>query len=164
MKQTTLCILIRQNKDEDEVLLAMKKRGFGVGKWNGVGGKIDPAKGDRNVVDATIRESEEEIGVKISDLEKVAILKFRFPYISKEEKWDQDVHVFLAKLWQGEPVESEEMLPQWFKIKEIPFDKMWDDDRIWLPQVLAGKKLKADFIFKKGEIIDEHKVEVVESI
>jgi len=164
MKQTTLCILIRQNKDEDEVLLAMKKRGFGVGKWNGVGGKIDPAKGDRNVVDATIRESEEEIGVKISGLEKVAILKFRFPYISKEEKWDQDVHVFLAKLWQGEPVESEEMLPQWFKIKEIPFDKMWDDDRIWLPQVLAGKKLKADFIFKKGEIIDEHKVEVVESI
>jgi len=164
MKQTTLCILIRQNKDEDEVLLAMKKRGFGVGKWNGVGGKIDPAKGDRNVVDATIRESEEEIGVKISDLEKVAILKFRFPYISKEEKWDQDVHVFLAKLWQGEPAESEEMLPQWFKIKEIPFDKMWDDDRIWLPQVLAGKKLKADFIFKQGEIIDKHKVEVVESI
>ncbi len=164
MKQATLCILIRQNKEEDEVLLAMKKRGFGVGKWNGVGGKIDSAKGDRNVVDAAIRESEEEIGVKISGLEKVALLKFRFPYIPKEENWDQDVHVFLAKLWQGEPAESEEMLPKWFKTREIPFSKMWDDDKIWLPQVLAGKKLKADFIFKQGEIIDKHKVEIVESV
>jgi len=164
MKQTTLCILVRQNKDEDEVLLAMKKRGFGVGKWNGVGGKIDPAKGDRNIVDVAIRESEEEIGIKIRDLEKVAILKFRFPYIPKKKSWDQDVHVFLVKLWDGEPVESEEMLPQWFKMKEIPFNKMWDDDKIWLPQVLAGKKLKADFIFKEGEIIDDHKVEIVESV
>ena len=142
----------------------MKKRGFGVGKWNGVGGKIDSAKGDRNVVDAAIRESEEEIGVKINDLEKVALLKIRFPYISKEENWDQDVHVFLAKLWEGEPVESEEMLPKWFKVQEIPFNKMWDDDKIWLPQVLSGKKLKADFIFKQGEIIDKHKVKIVESV
>ena len=36
LRQATICLL-RKN---DEVLLAMKKRGFGVGKWNGVGGKV----------------------------------------------------------------------------------------------------------------------------
>lgn len=35
--ETTLCLL----KRNDEILLAMKKRGFGTGKYNGVGGKIE---------------------------------------------------------------------------------------------------------------------------
>ena len=76
MRQATLCLLIKENQDKEELLLAMKKRGFGVGKWNGVGGKINPVKGDRNIEDTAIRETEEEIGVKIKDLEKVAILSF----------------------------------------------------------------------------------------
>lgn len=36
LRKVTLCILF----DKDRVLLAMKKRGFGVGKWNGAGGKL----------------------------------------------------------------------------------------------------------------------------
>ena len=134
-----------------------------MGKWNGVGGKINVEKGDKNVVDAAIRETAEEIGVKIKDLERMAVLSFRFPYVPKEKEWDQDVHVFLIKNWEGEPVESEEMLPQWFKLKDIPFNEMWDDDKIWLPEILEGKKLKADFVFKEGEIIAEHNVEFVEN-
>lgn len=35
-KLTTLCYIIN---DKDEVLLIMKKRGFGKGKWNGPGEK-----------------------------------------------------------------------------------------------------------------------------
>ena len=163
MKETNLCLLIRENNGVKEMLLAMKKRGFGMGKWNGVGGKINVEKGDKNVVDAAIRETAEEIGVKIKDLERMAVLSFRFPYVPKEKEWDQDVHVFLIKNWEGEPVESEEMLPQWFKLKDIPFNEMWDDDKIWLPEILEGKKLKADFVFKEGEIIAEHNVEFVEN-
>jgi hypothetical protein len=37
MLQTTLVLLFN---DQGQILLAMKKRGFGVGKWNGAGGKI----------------------------------------------------------------------------------------------------------------------------
>jgi len=139
--------------------LAMKKRGFGVGKWNGVGGKIDFKKGDKNIMEAAIRETEEEIGVKVKDLEKVALLDFYFPY---HPDWNHPVHVFLVKNWQGEPRESEEMLPKWFKVKEIPFAKMWDDDKFWLPHVLAGKKLKAKFIFKRGEKIAEKNIKFVQ--
>ena len=161
MRKATLCLLIKENEKEKEVLLAMKKRGFGVGKWNGVGGKLDLQKGDKDIVETAIRETEEEIGVQITDLEKVAILNFYFPY---NQEWNQQVHVFLAKNWQGEPKESEEMLPKWFRDKEIPFEEMWDDDKFWLPHILNGKKLKADFTFKNGEIITQKDIKFVENL
>ncbi len=161
MRKATLCLLIKENNREKEVLLAMKKRGFGVGKWNGVGGKLDPEKGDKDIVTAAIREAEEEIGVQVKELEKVAILNFYFPY---NQAWNQQVHVFLVKNWQGEPKESEEMLPKWFRDKEIPFKEMWDDDKFWLPHLLNGKKLKANFTFKNGEIITQKDIKFVENL
>ncbi|MBU4204779.1 8-oxo-dGTP diphosphatase [Patescibacteria group bacterium] len=157
MKNATLCLLVKNN----EILLAMKKRGFGVGKWNGVGGKIDKDKGDKDIVAAAIRETKEEIGININDLEKVALLRFRFPY---QIDWNQDVHVFLVKKWQGQPKESEEMSPKWFRANEIPYQAMWDDDKVWLPHVLDGKKLEAGFLFKKGEIIEKYHLNFVKEI
>jgi 8-oxo-dGTP pyrophosphatase MutT (NUDIX family) len=154
MRQVTLCLLIKKNK----ILLAMKKRGFGVGKWNGVGGKMDPEKGDKNIVDAAIRETKEEIGVLALNPEKVGILHFKFPY---KPEWDQDVCLFLVKDWQGDPKESEEMTPKWFSYNEIPYAEMWDDDKLWLPHVLDGKKLEADFVFKEGEKIDKHNIKII---
>ena len=111
MRQATLCLLVKENQKDKEILLAMKKRGFGKGRWNGVGGKVDSEKGDKSIISAAIRETQEEIGVKIKKIEKVALLKFRFPYIPENERkeWDQDVHVFLARTWEGEPIETEEM-------------------------------------------------------
>jgi len=158
MIQATLCLLIRENQNKKELLLAMKKRGFGVGKWNGVGGKMDSKKGDTDIIGAAIRETEEEIGVKIKEMEKVAVLNFYFPY---KKQWNQDVHVFLVKSWEGEPKESEEMLPKWFKIGEIPFNKMWDDDKFWLPEILERKKLKAKFTFSEGEKVINQDIKIV---
>lgn len=157
MKQATLCFLMKDN----EILLAMKKKGFGVGKWNGVGGKLDTEKGDKDIIDTVMRETEEEIGVKIKNPEKIAVLSFYFPYILNKN-WDQDVHVFLARNWEGEPIESIEMLPKWFKIGEIPFEQMWDDDKFWLPHILEGKKFNAKFIFEKGEKVLEKEFEFLE--
>lgn len=156
MRDATLCLLVREN----QILLAMKKRGFGVGKWNGVGGKVDSQK-DKGVLDATIRETKEEIGVLPDKLEKVALLRFRFPY---KEDWNQDVHVFLTDKWDGSPEESEEMKPKWFGIREIPYDSMWDDDKIWLPHILAGKKVEANFVFEEGEKIARHDLKFVEEL
>lgn len=36
----------------DEVLLGMKKRGFGIGKWNGFGGKVEAGE---TIADSAIR-------------------------------------------------------------------------------------------------------------
>ena len=153
MRKTSLCIIVKENK----ILLAMKKRGFGIGKWNGPGGKFNTKEGDKNIWDTAIRETEEEIGIKPKDIKEVGVLNFTFPHNSE---WDQNVHIFLVKDWDGEPIESEEMLPKWFNIDEIPFNKMWEDDKYWLPEVLNGKKIKkGNFIFAKGNKIKDYEIE-----
>lgn len=157
MKQATLCLLMK----EGEILLAMKKRGFGVGKWNGAGGKFDPEKGDKSILDAVVREVREEIGVEVKNPEKFGLFHFKFPH---KPEWNQDVHLFLVKEWQGNPEESEEMMPKWFSLNEIPYDKMWDDDKLWLPHILKGERLKADFIFEQGDKIVKHNIKIVEKL
>lgn len=162
LKQTTLCFLIKQGESGvKELLLAMKKRGFGQGRWNGSGGKFD-AQADKDIVDTARRETEEEIGVKASDLQKVAVINFYFPDSFKDKNWDQQVHIFFCKDWQGEPVESEEMRPAWFAPQDLPYAQMWPDDTFWLPLVLQGKKLLADFFFADdGKVIKDKKIEIV---
>jgi len=158
MKQTTLCLLFK----DDKILLAMKKRGFGVGRWNGAGGKFDEGKGDRTIVDATIRETKEEIGVEIKNPEKAGLFHFKFADENKKE-WDQDVHLFISKEWEGELAESEEMMPKWFLFNEIPYKDMWPDDIHWLPHILAGKKVEADFLFGEGDKVLEYNIKPLES-
>lgn len=154
LRQATVLLLLR----DDEVLLAMKKRGFGSGKWNGVGGKADDGE---TIEETAIRETREEIKVTPLKPKKIAILNYHFPY---EKSWGQQVHVFSATAWIGTPTETEEMNPQWFKIKEIPYDKMWIDDIVWMPRAFEGALIKGSFMFEEGEKIAEHYLNEVESL
>jgi ADP-ribose pyrophosphatase YjhB (NUDIX family) len=139
VRQVTLLFLRR----DDEILLAMKKRGFGVGKWNGVGGKVQEGE---SVIAAAIREAHEEIGVRILErhLQRVANIDFTF---EEKPEWSIHCHTFITHVWEGHPIESEEMAPQWFHLEQIPFHAMWVDDAHWLPLVLAGKRLQGAFHF-----------------
>ena len=138
MLETTLCLLKKENK----ILLAMKKRGFGEGKYNGVGGKIE--KGE-TPEEAMIRETKEEIAVVPTKFEKVGFIDFDEYYKGKKER--VTFHLYFVKEWTGEPTESEEMNPKWFDVDNIPYDKMFPDDKYWLPLILEGKKIKAYFDF-----------------
>src|SRR5512136_1606222 len=142
VRDATLIFLIKGNPIH-EILLGYKKAGFAQGKVNGFGGKVE---GGETIEQATVRELEEESGVKVAerDLAKMARLTFTFP---ARPDWDQVVHVFLVRQWQGEPVESDEMQPAWYKVSEIPFADMWQDDPHWLPRVLAGQRIQAWFTF-----------------
>jgi ADP-ribose pyrophosphatase YjhB (NUDIX family) len=148
MKQATLLFLLKNN----QILLAMKKRGFGQGRWNGAGGK---PKDEETIIETAIRETQEEIGVTPKNISQVATLDF---YFQNKNEWNQQVLVFVTNDWEGEPSESEEMKPQWFEIDKIPFESMWPDDPFWLPQVLSGKKIQAKFTFGDNDIVLDKKV------
>lgn len=150
LRKATLAFLVKG----DKILLAMKKEGFGQGKWNGVGGKVKEREGE-TVEQALIRETREEINIKPLNYEQKAILKFFFPKAPKDKDWNQKVYVFLIKEWEGEPKETEEMKPQWTSISQIPYRKMWADDFHWLPEILKDKNVEGEFTFNnKGEIIN----------
>lgn len=155
----TLCLVLRG----DEVLLGMKKRGFGAGRWNGFGGKL---KEGETLDQAVVREVKEEAEITPLDLNEMGILDFHF----KDEAKYLEVHIFRADSFSGEPIETEEMRPQWFRVDEIPFDQMWSDDSYWFPLLLSGKKFKGKFLFNKpadpeqASTVLDHRLDEIESL
>lgn len=143
MKDVTLLFLRR----DGHILLAMKKRGFGAGKWNGAGGKVEPGE---TVETATIRECQEEIGVTPRNLQSAGELQF---YMSHDPAFGHHAHIFTATEWAGELHETEEMRPQWFAEADIPYDQMWPDDKLWLPLLLADKSFRGVFTIGPGDEI-----------
>ena len=90
------------------ILLGMKLRGFGVGKWNGFGGKIE--KGE-TIDEGAIREVKEECGIDVLSLQRVGYLVFKMNLDRKI----MNVHVFESTNFTGELCTSDEMRPQWFQ-------------------------------------------------
>ncbi len=152
LRDVTLCYLV--DEENGRILLAMKKRRFGAGKLNGVGGKCEPGE---SVEAALIRETREEIGVELLDYAKVATISFYFEG-DKNSNMNQRVHVFLAYKWNGSPTESEEMRPEWHELGKLDFEKMWDDDKYWLPLVLDGMRVNASFLFGEGDRVKELRI------
>jgi mutator protein MutT len=155
-KHCTLIFLRRDN----QILLAMKKRGFGANRWNGVGGKIEP---DETMEQALVRETQEEIGVTPLKWQKVAEHDFVMD-ADTDTPWHMFVTAFMCDEWKDEPTESEEMAPQWFDLAEIPYDEMWQDDIVWLPQVLRGKKLQCTFKFGHNDMMLGASFDIVPSL
>ena len=139
-------------KRENEVLLGMKKRGFGEGKWNGFGGKVEK---NETILEGAKRELKEEANIICNDLKNIATIYFEFE-IGFEKL--MEVHVFTGELFEGEIIESEEMKPQWYSIKDIPYEKMWKDDSIWFDSMLKDEKFIAHFRFKDFDTIIDYKL------
>ena len=137
-KILTLCLICKDGK----VLLGMKKRGFGEGRFNGFGGKVEQGE---TIESAARREVQEESGITVVDMQQVGVIDFTF----ENDPKILEVHIFKVSGFAGEPVETEEMKPQWFEKGVIPYAQMWSDDEHWLPLLLAGKKFKGAFLFDR---------------
>jgi 8-oxo-dGTP diphosphatase len=139
---TTLCLPLR-GRPPRQVLLGLKRVGFGAGKLTGIGGKVEPGE---EVVVAAARELEEEVGLVAgpADLWLAARLAFHFPH---RPDWSTVMYVFLLWSWRGTPVAGREIEPAWFDVGAIPYGRMWSDTAHWLPRVLAGEQIQGRFAF-----------------
>jgi 8-oxo-dGTP diphosphatase/2-hydroxy-dATP diphosphatase len=134
---------------DSRVLLAMKKRGFGAGKWNGFGGKLTD-EDNGSLERAAYRETLEEAGIHVKGLEKIGETLYKF----RGDEQDHLVHIYVAESFEGDPVESEEMRPKWFDVSNIPYDDMWKNDKTWLPYLLERKKFNAEiYMSADGETL-----------
>lgn len=134
------------------MLLIRKKRGFGAGKINGPGGKIDPGE---TALDSAIRETFEELLVTPLAPEQMGELFFEF-----YDGLRLHCAVFVAHDFSGIPTETEEAVPLWTPLDAIPYDEMWADDRDWLPLALRGEKFRACFVFD-GEVLCAREIETL---
>jgi len=142
MKISTICFPVKDNR----IFLANKKRGFGKGFLNGYGGKKQLE--DRSIEDTAVRELMEEGGIIASPekLEKVAVIDF-----FEGETQIFECHIFFCRDWQGEFFETEEMgMPTSYEIVDLPYERMWDADRVWLPLICSGQKIRARSYYNEG--------------
>ena len=143
IKDYTLIECFRTHNGRRQLLLGMKKRGFGVGKWNGFGGKFDEGE---NMRECALRELEEESGLVPERMEWQAQLLFTFRDSGKLMR----VHVFSAEGFAREPMDTEEMAPRWFDVEDIPYAEMWHDDSFWLARFLRGERFEGWFDYAQG--------------
>lgn len=116
----TVCFVL--DRSAQRLLLGLKKRGVGVGKYNGFGGKLELGE---TAHQATARELWEESGITVIPEWLQPMGHVTFPHAQ------QRMHVFVVTQWQGTPQESAEMRPCWFPLATIPYAQMWPtDDRV----------------------------------
>lgn len=133
--------------DGDRVLLIEKKRGLGAGKVNAPGGRTEAS--DASIRACAIREVEEELRVTPTGVEEMGELSFQF-----QDGYALHATVFRASGVAGTPTETDEAKPLWVTKDTIPFDRMWADDRLWIPMMLAGEPFSGRFVFDGDTMID----------
>ncbi len=130
----------------DEILLIDKKTGLGKGKVNGPGGKVEPGETPEQ---CAVRECQEELGITVSNLEYCGEHRFQFV-----DGYSIHVYVYRTREFSGTPVETREARPLWVKVDEIPYEQMWEDDRIWLPMMIRGERFQSRWIFDGDRMVD----------
>lgn len=136
MEESTLCYVIKDGK----VLLIEKKKGFGAGKINAPGGRLEK---DETPEQCAVRELREELGITPTGMRKAGVNRFQ------NGKVRMAVHIFTADGFEGELKETDEAAPFWAPLDSIPFDRMWDDDVHWFPYMLEGRTFAGNFTFSE---------------
>ena len=136
------------------ILLIHKKRGLGAGKINAPGGRLEPGE---SPLECAVREVEEELCITPLHLEHAGENRFQFV-----DGYSIHVQIYRANDYEGEPTETDEAIPIWAPLDAIPYEKMWQDDRLWIPLVLAGTKFSGRYVFDDDVMLD-HELEVLKA-
>ncbi|MBN2384441.1 8-oxo-dGTP diphosphatase [bacterium] len=141
-QRATLLFVIKNGS----MLLIHKKRGLGAGKINAPGGRLESGE---TSLEAAIRETREELGIEALDVSYCGDLSFQF--LAGLTLFCQ---VFKARDYRGDPHDTSEATPLWVSLENIPYERMWQDDRYWLPVMLKDQHFKGYFIFDQDRMLD----------
>ena len=140
--KATLLFVIR----DGQILLIRKKTGFGAGKINGPGGRLEPGETPEQ---CAVREVQEELRVTPVGVRRCGLHRFQF--VDGYALW---VTVYAADDCEGEPTETVEAEPLWVPVDAIPYEQMWEDDRHWVPLMLAGTPFDGRYVFDGDDMLD----------
>ena len=134
-------------RDGDHVLLIEKLRGHGAGLVNAPGGRLECGE---SIGECAIREVREEVGVKV----KYACLRGILRFHDKINGFDMLGYAYIAKGFSGIPTKTVEADPFWCRVSEVPYERMWEDDKFWLPRLLCGECINAELVFSNNILTD----------
>lgn len=140
-ESASLCFVVTDGR----ILLIEKKRGLGAGKVNGPGGRLEPGE---TLAQCAERETIEEIGVRPLGVKRAGEINFQFV-----DGYSLHCAVFTASGVEGTLKETDEAKPFWESVDRVPYDRMWTDDRHWLPWMLAGRPFKGFFTFEGDRML-----------
>ena len=121
--KTQALLVHRTFRDDDENL----------GKYNGIGGKLEP---DEDVVEGMRREIREETGLEVTSMTLRGTLTWA-DFGPHREQWL--AFVFLVDGFTGDPPDrNEEGTLSWVPVADIPSLPLWKGDRLFLPLVFDG--------------------------
>lgn len=141
-EKATLLFVIRNG----QILLIHKKRGLGAGKINGPGGRVEPGE---SAMECAVREVREELRIAAHGVKHAGTVRFQFI-----DGYSIHGEVFTANDFEGTPTETDEATPHWFNLTELPYNRMWPDDELWMPLMFAGRKFDGKFIFDGDVMLD----------
>ncbi|HAD81811.1 MAG: DNA mismatch repair protein MutT [Candidatus Edwardsbacteria bacterium RIFOXYD12_FULL_50_11] len=146
MKLATLCYI---KKDGRTLMMHRIKRkdDLHYGKWNGLGGKMQPGETPEECV---IREVREESGLLVKDPHLNGFLTF--PSFDQWDDWY--VFVFTAQRFRGKLLDSAEGYLKWVKDQELLKLDLWEGDHIFLPWLEDEKFFSAKFNYREGRLKD----------
>jgi 8-oxo-dGTP diphosphatase len=144
MKQGTLCYI----KHDGKTLMlhrVKKENDMHMGKWNGLGGKLE---GGETPEECVIREVREESGLAIKNPILRGVLTF--PKFSKDEDWY--AFVFTANEFEGELIDSHEGILKWIHDSDVLSLNLWEGDRIFLKWLEEEKFFSGKFVYEDGKL------------
>jgi len=126
---------------------------FHAGKWNGLGGKLEPGESPR---EAASREVFEEAGVRLSADRYHLLGMLQFPNFKPKKDEDWLFWVLDATLTLEERGrvlgQSAEGSHPWLASATIPSLNLWPGDRQFLPWVFERRPFCGTFWYEAGEV------------
>ena len=144
LKLATLCY-VRQAGKTLMIHRIKKEDDMHHGKWNGLGGKLEPGETPE---ECARREILEESGLRVSDLSLKGVLTF--PAFANSDDWY--AFVFVAAGIEGNLIDSPEGVLRWVDDHALLDLELWEGDRAFIPWLDRPGFFSGKFVYNDGRL------------